>query len=62
MIFGQSVTNCAYTASLAVATGTGATGAITLAQRAFNANGVRVETRNLAGTLTDKAFNLIVVC
>jgi hypothetical protein len=63
VIFGQAVANCVYTGSVGDAgAGTGTSGALTVAQRAGNANGVRVETRNLAGALADRAFHLIVVC
>jgi hypothetical protein len=33
-----------------------------VSRRAGNANAVRVETRNLAGALADRAFHLLVVC
>jgi hypothetical protein len=63
VIFGQPVANCSYVGSVGdAAAGTGTSGALTVAQRAGNANGVRVETRNLAGALADRTFHLIVVC
>lgn len=63
VIFNQNVQNCVYVASVGdSAEGTGTSGAATTARRAGNANGVRVETRNLAGAAADRAFHLIVVC
>jgi hypothetical protein len=63
VIFGQNVTNCVFVATVGDAgEGTGANGAATVTRRAGNANGVRVETRNLAGALADRAFHLLVVC
>ena len=63
VIFGQPVANCAYVGSVGdAAAGTGTSGALTVAQRAGNANAVRVETRNLAGAIADRAFHVIVVC
>ena len=63
VIFGQNVQNCVYVASVGDSgDGTGTSGAATTARRAGNANGVRVETRNLAGAAADRAFHLVVVC
>ena len=63
VIFGQNVTNCVFVASVGdAAEGTGTNGAATVTRRAGNANGVRVETRNLQNALADRAFHLIVVC
>lgn len=63
VIFGQNVTNCAFVASVGdPGEATGTNGAATVTRRAGNANGVRVETRNLAGALADRPFHLIVVC
>lgn len=63
VIFGQNVQNCVYVASVGDSgDGTGTSGAATTARRAGNGNGVRVETRNLAGAAADRAFHLVVVC
>jgi hypothetical protein len=63
VIFNQNVTNCAFVGTVGdAAEGTGTSGALTTSRRAGNANGVRVETRNLAGALADRAFHLLVVC
>ncbi len=63
VVFGQAVNACVYAGSVGdAAAGTGTSGALTVAQRAGNANAVRVETRNLAGAIADRAFHLIVVC
>jgi hypothetical protein len=63
VIFNQNVSNCVFVGSVGDAgEGTGTSGALTTSRRAGNANGVRVETRNLAGALADRAFHLIVVC
>jgi hypothetical protein len=63
VIFGQNVTNCAFVGSVGDAdAGTGTSGAVSVARRAGNVNGVRVETRTLGGALADRAFHLVVVC
>ena len=63
VIFGQSVANCAFVASVGDGdAATGTNGAATVARRAGNANAVRVETRTLANALADKSFHLLVVC
>jgi hypothetical protein len=63
VVFNQNVTNCAFVGSVGgAAEETGTSGALTTSRRAGNANGVRVETRNLAGALADRAFHLLVVC
>jgi hypothetical protein len=63
VVFNQNVTNCAFVGSVGgAAEETGTSGALTVSRRAGNANAVRVETRNLAGALADRAFHLLVVC
>jgi hypothetical protein len=63
VIFNQNVTNCAFAGSVGgAADDPGNPGAVATARRTGNANGVRVETRNLAGALTDRGFHLLVVC
>jgi hypothetical protein len=63
VIFGQAVTACTYVGSVGdAAAGTGTSGSLTVAQRAGNANAVRIETRTLGGALADRAFHLVVVC
>ncbi len=63
VIFGQAVAPCTYVGSVGdAAAGTGTNGALTVAQRAGNANAVRVETRTLGGALADRPFHLVVVC
>jgi hypothetical protein len=63
VVFNQNVQNCVYVASVGDSgEGAGANGAATTTRRAGNANGVRVETRNLANALADRSFHLIVVC
>jgi hypothetical protein len=63
VVFNQNVTNCAFVGSVGgAAEETGTSGALTTTRRAGNPNAVRVETRNLAGALADRAFHLLVVC
>jgi hypothetical protein len=63
VIFGQAVAACTYVGAVGdAAAGTGTNGSLTVAQRAGNANAVRVETRTLGGALADRAFHLVVVC
>jgi hypothetical protein len=63
VVFNQAVTNCVFVGSVGdAAAGTGTAGALTVTQRAGNANAVRVETRTLGNVLADRAFHLLVVC
>jgi hypothetical protein len=63
VIFNQNVSNCAYVGSVGdpgAITGVG--GAVSVARRSGNANGVRVDTRDTSGTLLDRGFHVVVVC
>jgi hypothetical protein len=63
VIFNQNVTNCAFVGSVGgAADAAGNPGAVAAARRTGNANGVRVETRNLGGALADRGFHVLVVC
>jgi hypothetical protein len=60
--FNQDVTPCVYLATLGGPTTGTSTGFVSAAQRTAIAAGVRVLTRDTAGTLTDRAFFLAVFC
>ena len=63
VIFNQDVRECAYVASIGdPSTGIILPGIAAVARRAGNNNGVRVETRSLAGGFLDRSFHLLVVC
>jgi hypothetical protein len=63
VIFSQDVTNCTYVASIGNPDVlTPPDGAIGVARRNGNPNGVFVATRDTAGALADRPFHLVVVC
>jgi hypothetical protein len=63
VIFNANVTECAFVASLGdTGSAPAPSGYAAASRRTGNANGVRVETRNAAGSLTDRPFHLVVVC
>jgi hypothetical protein len=62
-IFDVDVRNCTYFATLGDESASGpGTGQIAVTSTASNVNGVRVVTRDSAGTLADRSFHLIVSC
>jgi hypothetical protein len=61
--FNRDVTNCAYTATLGSSdTAIPDAGEVGVAQRAGNAQAVRVVTRDSSGTGADRAFHVTVSC
>jgi hypothetical protein len=60
-VFSQDVTGCVYNATVG-GTGNPPHGTIIVAPRGGNPNGVFVETRNVAGALTDLGFHVRVKC
>ena len=62
VVFSQDVTGCAYQATLGGPTTDIGSGQVSVSQLPSVAAGVRVQTRNSAGSLTNGAFFLTVFC
>jgi hypothetical protein len=63
VVFNQNVSACAFVATIGdPAAITGPSGTTAVALRTGNANAVRVDTRSITGSLSDRPFHLVVVC
>jgi hypothetical protein len=62
--FNRNISTCAWTATVGIGSFGGSTGPaiVTATGRAGTNNGLFVNTYNTAGTLTDEAFLVVVVC
>ena len=60
--FGRSVLQCAYVVSVGGINFDTPSGSASATNRAGAANGVFVQTRNAAGTLTDLTFHIYIDC